>query len=134
MKYILKYSLLYFGIVFSFGFVFGAIRVLFVVPYIGETQAEIAEAPIMILVSFLTSRFIVRLAVGKLTSVKFIVVGVLALFYLLAIELSLVVWLRELTLTAYIESKYSLAGFTYVVSLLLYTLFPYCVHKSTVKP
>ncbi len=129
MKRILKHSLLYFGIVFSFGFIFGALRVFYVVPYIGETWAEIVEAPLMILVSYFASLFIVRTAGRQMTSASLFIVGVLALFYLLAIEFSLVIWLRELTLAAYIKSKFSLAGLAYAVSLFLYMLFPYSVSK-----
>lgn len=133
MGQILQLSCTYFGIVFSIGFIFGVIRVLFVAPYLGDEKAEILEAPLMILVSYLASRYIVSLAGRESAQAKMIVVGILALLYLLAVEFSFVLWLREIALAEYLSSKYSMAGVTYMVSLFLYTIFPYIVYRAGKK-
>lgn len=129
IKALLGYSSIYFLVVFSIGFIFGAIRVLFVAPYLGDESAELLEAPFMVLICFLAARVIVQLTTIILPPVHFITLGVLALFYLLVVELSLVLWLRELSLATFVQSKYSLAGLAYLISLILYAMFPYVVFR-----
>lgn len=51
---------IYFGLVFSVGFVLGIARVLLLVPQLGERWAEIAEAPLMLVAILFSARFIVR--------------------------------------------------------------------------
>lgn len=130
MKNILHYSSIYFGIVFAFGFALGAIRVLLLVPYLGEENSELLEVPFMIFVCYLSARYVVTLAGDRSTAPQMVVVGILALLYLLAVEFSAVLWLRELSVAEYLNSKYSVAGIAYVVSLVLYTTFPYVVYRS----
>ena len=57
---IVKFGLLYFTLVFVAGFILGGIRVLFVVPQIGERYAELIEMPLMLVVIFFSARFVVR--------------------------------------------------------------------------
>ena len=45
---------------FAFGFVLGTIRVLFVVPHIGELAATIAEVPVMLTAGYFTCRWAIR--------------------------------------------------------------------------
>ena len=45
---------------FAFGFVLGTIRVLFVVPHIGELAATIAEVPVMLTAAYYTCRWAIR--------------------------------------------------------------------------
>lgn len=129
-RHIIKYSLIYFGIVFSFGFVFGAIRVLFIVPHLGDEQAELLEMPFMVSVCIASSYYVVTLARHQLTSLQMLLVGVFALTYLLLIEFSLVLWLRDLSISDYMETKYSVSGLAYLASLGLYTLLPYIIFRS----
>ena len=60
MYRILKTSLAYAAIVFGVGFLLGSIRVFLVIPHIGVRWAELLEAPLMLLASFLAARFIAR--------------------------------------------------------------------------
>lgn len=132
MNQLLKYSLAYFGIVFSFGFIFGVMRVLLVVPYLGEQLAEILEAPIMIAVSYLTARYtlhLMRVANVNATALTTISIGFLALLYLLVTELTLVLWVRNIELAGYLYSKYSPAGVAYLIALVLFAVFPYVVFR-----
>ncbi|GHA03230.1 hypothetical protein GCM10008090_10280 [Arenicella chitinivorans] len=131
MKEIIKYAAIYFIVVFSFGFVLGTIRVLLLVPNLGEQTAELIEAPFMVLVSFMAACFIRNLSKEKLNSNDLLLVGFLALGYLLAVELSVVLWVRELSVSEFVQSRYSIAGIAYLVSLILYSLFPYFVSKQS---
>ncbi|NNE52872.1 MAG: hypothetical protein HKN30_10760 [Sulfitobacter sp.] len=58
MKGVVLPALFYALTVFAVGFVLGTIRVLIVVPWIGETAALFAEIPIMIAVSFLVAKWV----------------------------------------------------------------------------
>ena len=57
---VLKASALYFVLVFGAGFVLGPIRILWLVPRVGERTAELIEAPIMLVVIVLAARWIAR--------------------------------------------------------------------------
>jgi len=63
---ILKPAVLYFAFVFGAGFVLGTIRVLPVVPRIGTRTAELMETRVMIVVSFLAARWIIRVSPFRL--------------------------------------------------------------------
>ncbi|WP_189398974.1 hypothetical protein [Arenicella chitinivorans] len=104
---------------------------LLLVPNLGEQTAELIEAPFMVLVSFMAACFIRNLSKEKLNSNDLLLVGFLALGYLLAVELSVVLWVRELSVSEFVQSRYSIAGIAYLVSLILYSLFPYFVSKQS---
>ena len=53
---ILKAGTLYFALAFGAGFVLGSIRVLWVVPRLGERTAELMETPIMLVVTVFAAR------------------------------------------------------------------------------
>ena len=132
MIQLLKYSLAYFVIVVSFGFIFGVIRVMLVAPYLGEQLAEILEAPLMIMVSYLTARYtLLLMCMAKINVTAFttISIGFIALLYLLVTELTLVLWVRNIQLADYLYSKYSLAGLAYFIALVLFAIFPYVVFR-----
>ena len=56
----LKAGALYFALVFGAGFALGTLRVLFVVPRLGGRNAELIEAPFMLVVTFLAARWTAR--------------------------------------------------------------------------
>ena len=60
MKQILINSLIYFSLVFFVGFILGTIRVLFVVPLVGERFAELMEMPLMLIATYYSAQYIVN--------------------------------------------------------------------------
>ena len=50
----------YFLALFALGFVFGTIRVIFVVPRIGELLATMAEVPVMLIAAYFACRWAIR--------------------------------------------------------------------------
>jgi hypothetical protein len=48
----LKAGLIYFAIVFAAAFAFGTVRVLYVIPHIGETAAVLIELPLLLVLSW----------------------------------------------------------------------------------
>lgn len=115
---ILKAAALYFGIVFGAGFVFGVIRVLWVVPHLGLRNAELLEHPLMLVVIFVTAKWILR-HVGGQTSGDLLAIGFIALGVLL---------LAEVLVTLFAQRKRAgdpVAGLVYFAMLGLFAVMPW---------
>jgi hypothetical protein len=56
----LKPALLYFALVFTAGFALGPIRLVWAVPRFGTRTAELMEMPIMLAVTVLAARWVIR--------------------------------------------------------------------------
>ena len=57
---LLTSSVVYFAIVFGAGFVFGTVRVMWLVPAVGVRVAELTELPLMLAVVFFAARWVNR--------------------------------------------------------------------------
>jgi hypothetical protein len=114
----------YFGLVFGAGFVLGAIRVTFLVPRLGARLAELAEMPIMFIVTIFAARYVVlRFALPPSRRLRS-GVGVVALLMLLLAEVLLAVALQHRTLAEYIASRDPVSGVVYVAMLLIFATMP----------
>ena len=126
---IIKVGALYFAAVFAVGFLLGVIRTLWVVPRLGNRVAELIEAPIMLLVVFLAAGRIVRrhpeLPVWK----DWLTAGLLALAFLLAVEFTVVLWLRDLSLAQYFASRDPVSSTVYVALLGAFAVMPFLVFR-----
>ena len=119
-----KASLFYFAIVFGCGFVLGTIRTLWVAPRIGTRRAELLEAPIMLGVSILAARWIVVRLATLATPSAGLLVGVIALGFMLAAEFGFLLWLRGLSIREYLATRDPVSGTVYYVALGLFALMP----------
>ena len=126
---ILKAGLLYFALVFGAGFVLGTIRTLWIVPRTGTRLAELMEAPIMLVVTIVAARWVVRRFALPPTVAARLGAGFVALGLLLVAEFSLVLGLRGLTIAEYFASLDPVAGTVYYVMLALFTLMPLLVAR-----
>ena len=121
---ILKAGLLYFAIVFGMGFVFGTIRIVWVVPHVGTRLAELIETPIMFVVTIVAARWtVLHLAVPSAPSTR-MAMGGLALCLLLVAEFGLVLWLRGLSIREYLATRDPVSGTVYYVMLAAFALMP----------
>ncbi|MBI4206601.1 MAG: hypothetical protein HY527_16385 [Betaproteobacteria bacterium] len=111
----MKAGALYFALVFGAGFVLGPIRVLWLVPQVGERMAELMEAPIMLAVIILAARWVTRRFVMPPTHL--LAVGCIALGLMLIAEFTVVLWLRGLTIPEYFASRDRVSGTVYVLML-----------------
>jgi hypothetical protein len=126
---VLKAGALYFAIVFGAGFVLGPMRNLWVVPRFGTRVAELMETPIMLVVTILAARWIVRhLAVPPKASSQ-LGMGCVALGLMLVAEFTLVLWLRGLSISEYLASRDPVSGTVYYMMLGVFCVMPLLVAR-----
>jgi hypothetical protein len=126
---ILKSAVLYFAIVFGAGFVLGPIRIWWVVPRFGTRMAELMEAPIMLVVTIITARWIVRRLALPSTPSSRLGMGCIALGLMLVAEFTLVLWLRGLSITEYLASRDPVSGTIYYLLLAVFAIMPLLVAR-----
>jgi hypothetical protein len=119
-----KAGVAYFAMVFCAGFALGAVRALWVAPRLGTRNAELIEMPIMLVVAFLAARWTVRRFSAGPEQVSNLGVGFVALALLFVAELTLVIWMRGMTLSEYISSRDPISGTAFLASLVLVALMP----------
>jgi len=124
---VLKAGTLYFALVFGAGFVLGTIRTLWVVPSVGMRKAELMEAPLMLLITFLAARWVVRRLSWPRRALARLGMGLVGLGLLVVAELGFVVWLRRMTIHEYVESRDPVAGTVYLGMLGVFAVMPLLV-------
>jgi hypothetical protein len=120
----LKAGILYFALVFGMGFVLGTIRTLLVAPRVGTRTAELMETPIILVVTIVAARWVVRrLDVPPKPSAR-LGMGCIALLLRLIAEIGFVLWVRGLTIPEYIASRDPVAGTVYYAMVVLFAIMP----------
>jgi hypothetical protein len=120
---IVKAGVLYFAIVFGAGFVLGPIRLLWAVPRFGTRMAELMEAPIMLLVTILAARWVVRRFALPSATFSRLGMGCIALGFMLVAEFILVL-LRGLSISEYLASRDPVSGTVYYAMLGVFAIMP----------
>jgi hypothetical protein len=126
---LLKASVLYFALVFGAGFALGVPRTLWLVPLVGTRVAELLEIPIMLVVTVLAARWIVRACAVPPAFSNRLAVGCIALGLLVTTEFTLVLWLRGLSLSEYLAKRDPVSGTAYYLLLGLFALMPTLVAR-----
>lgn len=128
---VLKAGATYFALVFGAGFILGPIRILRIVPRFGVRIAELMEAPLMLIVIILAAKWAVRkFQVAAVVSER-LAVGLLALSLMVALEFTLVLKLRGLTLAEYFRERDPVSGTVYYLMLGVFAVMPLLVgHKE----
>lgn len=130
----LKAASLYFALVFAAGFALGLVRVLWVVPRFGTRLAELMELPIMLAISFVAARWVVRrlrLPFGCASRLR---MGFAALGLLLVAEFGFVLWLRGISITEYLAAQDPVSRAAYYVALGAFALMPLLVRNRRISP
>jgi hypothetical protein len=131
----LKAGLLYFALVFSAGYILGTVRVLWIAPRLGTRTAELLEAPVMITVSFVAARWVVRRLNLAADLSSRLGTGLIALALMLAAEFGFMLWVRGLTFRSYFVGLDPVAGTVYWLALAIFALMPMMVARpSTATP
>jgi ABC-type uncharacterized transport system permease subunit len=121
----LRAALAYFAIVFGVGFALGTLRVLWLLPALGERMAELTELPLMLLASALAARWVcARLRVPATARAR-LAMGAAALLLLLAVESTVVLALRGQTIAENLAQRDPVSGAAYALSLLAFALWPW---------
>ena len=127
MMQTLKAGVFYFAFVFGAGFVLGTVRTLWVVPRVGTRLAELMEAPLILVVTIVAARWIVRhLAIPYLASTR-LGMGGIGLSLLLVTEFGLVLWLRGISIREYLATRDPVSGAVYYVLLGMFAVMPLLV-------
>lgn len=125
---ILKAGAVYFALVFGAGFILGPIRILLIVPRVGERVAELIEAPLMLIIVIIAARWVVHSFRVPLSDR--LAIGLLALTLGLLFEFTLVLKLRGLTLTEYFRTRDPVSGTVYYLTLGLFAVMPLLVRRK----
>jgi hypothetical protein len=129
MSSVLKASLAYFVIVFTFAFILGTVRVLVVAPRLGELVAVILEVPLVIFVSYLAARFCTaRFAVPANKGPR-LVMGLAAFALLMAVEFILSVLMFGRPPSAFLTGFTHLPGQIGLAGQIVFGLMPWLVTK-----
>ena len=121
---VVRAALLYFALVFGAGFVLGPLRMILLVPRVGERTAELLELPVMLGVCWLAARWVTaRQAVPPRPAPR-LAMGAIAGALLLAAEFALVLPLRGLTLEEYFATRDPVAGAAYYLAVAIMVLMP----------
>jgi hypothetical protein len=129
VKETLKAGVLYFSLVFAAGFVLGTVRTLWLVPRVGVRTAELMEAPIMLGVSILAARWVVRQASIPPLWPRRLAIGCTALGLMLLVEFTVVLWVRGMTIRGYFESRDPVSGTVYFLTLGAFAVIPMFVGR-----
>jgi hypothetical protein len=122
----LRAASLYFLLVFSAGFALGTLRVLFIVPVIGERAAELLEMPLMVVIVAVAARFIVRKFASSIHGTsQWLQVGVTAFACMLTADVCVGVALRGMTVWQALFARDPLSGTAYYLALGFLTLAPW---------
>jgi hypothetical protein len=126
---IVKAGVVYFALVFGAGCVLGPIRTLWVVPRFGVRTAELMEAPVMLAVTFVAARWMVRRLTMPSTLSGRAGTGLLALGLMLVAEFTLALRLRGLSIGEYLSSRDPVSGTVYYLMLGVFALMPLLVDR-----
>ncbi len=126
---IVKAGVIYFALVFAAGFVLGPIRILWVVPRLGTRTAELLETPIMLVVTIVAARWIVRRLAVPASAASRLGMGCIALVLMLGAEFTIVLGLRGISIREYLSSRDPVSGTAYYIALALFAIMPLIVQR-----
>ena len=123
-------SAVYFAVVFAAGFVFGAVRVFWLVPRLGIRVAELTELPWMLVVVLFAARWVNRRFLIARDQSARLSVGVMALALLLLAELAVGVMLGGLAPAQVFLNHDPVSGTAYYLSLCVFALMPWYLGRA----
>ena len=127
---VVRAGLLYFAIALAAGMTLGPLRILFLVPRLGERAAELLELPLMVGICWVAARWSARRFGVPATTGPRLAMGGLAAALLLAFEFTLVLRLRGFTLGDYLAQRDPVSGLAYYASVALMALLPWLVDRG----
>ena len=117
-------GVVYFALVFGIGFLLGIVRVLVLVPRLGERWAELVEAPLMLVAIVLSARFVVRTFPAPHRT-GYLISGGIALLLLILAEVFVALGMRGVSISQYFAERDPVAGSVYVLMLIVFAGMPW---------
>jgi hypothetical protein len=126
----IRAGIAYFAIIFAAGFVLGTIRTLGLAPRIGAPAAVLVELPFMLVIAWVTCRWLVsRLAVAPASGPR-LAMGIVAFVLLMAAELALSVLLFGGTVPAFADALRSPEGLLGLAGQVAFAAMPLFAGRS----
>ena len=120
---ILRAGLAYFAIVFAVAFALGSLRVLVVAPRLGPVAAVLVELPLILVVSWITARFVCRRFDIHARQQR-LLMGSIAFILLQAMEVTLGLTMFHQTFAAYLANIMALHGMIGLAGQMLFGIVP----------
>jgi hypothetical protein len=114
----------YFGVAFGFGFLFGAFRIFVIVPVVGEISAVMLEMPIMLVISWFSSRWLIGLFSVPAGLAPRFVMGGLAFVLLMFAEVGLSIFGFGRTFAEHLASYCQVASIMGLLGQAAFACFP----------
>ena len=130
----LSAGLAYFAVVFAVGFALGTVRVLVVAPHLGETAAVLAELPVMLAIAWTVCGWLLKHVPLPDGWGQRLAMGGVALAFLLAAELGLVVLAFGRTVAEHLAGYGSPAGALGLAGQLAFASFPLVRGRGRQRP
>jgi hypothetical protein len=124
MKIPLRSGFVYFAIVFTIGFVLGTIRVIAVVPRIGELFAVLIELPLMLAASWIVCKYLIARFQVPAEIVDRAIMGASAFAFLLVSEIALSTCVFGNSIESTFIKYQTLHGFVGICGQLAFAAFP----------
>ena len=124
MRAALKAGTAYFAIVYAVGFLLGTVRVLLLSPLVGETAAVLVETPVMLLISWIATRWSAETFSVPAKLLPRGVMGVLAFALLIFGELAVSLLLFGRSLEDTLETYRSVPGMVGLSAQMIFALLP----------
>lgn len=117
-------------IMFAFGFALGTVRALLLAPALGDLFALLTELPVMLSLSWIVSRRLVRGQTALVGTAPRLTMGVFALALLMSAEFTLARSAFGLTPGAFLAGYLSLTGALGLAGQVAFALFPWVQYKT----
>lgn len=117
-------GLIYFGVVFAAGFALGALRVLVLLPSVGEGPAVLLELPIMLTIAWFACRSLVARLDVPSSLVARLVMGAVAFSILMLAEAGVAVFAFGRSIAAHLGHYQTLPALLGLSGQLAFALFP----------
>ncbi len=117
---------LYFGLVFAAGFGLGIIRILWLVPLLGNRWAELLEMPVMLAVIVWAAQWLVQQkGLASRSSLYSLGIGMLGLVLVVTADMGVGIGLRGMTFTQDLFNRDPISGTAYYLMLVIFALMPW---------
>lgn len=120
----LRGGLAYFALVFAVGFVIGTLRVLLLVPRLGEQTAVVLELPIMLAISWMACRLIIRRCAVPERSVARLLMGGVAFGLLMTAELGISIFAFNRSFAEHLAVYATAPAMLGLLGQIAFALFP----------